>query len=182
MSENRARAKTLSFATTHFLLETTRQTPNKEKMELLLTSEFPVFKIPLALRDIGAATVKSLARMTEHSETEIQSFVDELIHDGMVSMKSGQVFLTGKTPVKRDQWKQLTIEELMDQCILQVSSATSEEEIQKHLDELISILETRVQSPVTYEIRRARQKIRFADQQELLNRLRLWKERLVKLQ
>jgi hypothetical protein len=70
----------------------------------------------------------------------------------------------------------------MDQCILQVSTATSSEEIQKHLDELIAILETRVQSPVTYEIQRARQKVRFADQPELLNRLRLWKERLVKLQ
>ena len=38
LSENRATAETLSFAMTHFLLETTRQTPNKEKLELLLTS------------------------------------------------------------------------------------------------------------------------------------------------
>ena len=182
LSEYRARSKTLSYAVTRFLLETTRQTPNKEKLELLLSSEHPVFKIPLALRDIGSATVKSLSRITEHSENEVQSFVDELIHEGMVTMKSGQVFLTGgKLPVKRDKWTQLKLDELMDQCILQISSAASEEEIEKHLDELISILETRVQSPVTYEIRRAREKVRLSDRQELLNRLRVWKERLVKL-
>ncbi|MFB0544622.1 MAG: hypothetical protein ACETVN_02815, partial [Asgard group archaeon] len=110
------------------------------------------------------------------------SFVDELIHEGMITLRSGQVFLTGKPPVRRDQWVQLTLDELIDQCILQISSATSEEEIEKHLDELIKILETRVQSPVIYEIVRARQKVRLADRQELLNKLRLWKERLIKIQ
>jgi hypothetical protein len=182
VSENRAKGKTLSYAVIRFLLETTRQTPNKERLKLQLSSEYPIFKIPLALRDIGSATVKSLSRITEHSETEVQSFIDELIHEGLVTLRTGQVFLTGKPPVRRDQWTQLTLDELMDQCILQISSATSEEEIGKHLDEVISILETRIQSPVTYEIQKARQRVRLADRQELLNRLRLWKERLIKLQ